>query len=100
MSDSTRIADLRVSRLTIFFVRYVYPPVGAWALVQRRRHQRVVEKTAHELGSRCCARGRRSAAKLADGATPDVPDCRRHHREHRLRHLFGAQVALRAYDDA
>jgi hypothetical protein len=37
MSDSTRVADLRVSRLTIFFVRYVYPLVGAWALVQRRR---------------------------------------------------------------
>ncbi len=51
MSDSTRIADLRVSRLTIFFVRYVYPLVGAWALIQRRRNQRVVEKTAHELGA-------------------------------------------------
>jgi hypothetical protein len=51
MSDSTRIADLRVSRLTIFFVRYVYPLVGIWALHERRRNQRVVEKTAERLGA-------------------------------------------------
>ncbi len=51
MSDSTRIAGLRVSRLTILFIRYVYPLVGAWALVQRRRNQRVGKKTAHELSA-------------------------------------------------
>jgi hypothetical protein len=51
MSDSTRIADLRVSRLTIFFVRYVYPLVGAWAVVQRRRNQRVVEEAAERIGA-------------------------------------------------
>lgn len=51
MSDSTRIADLRVSRLAIFFIRYVYPLVGIVALLQRRRNQRVVEKVAEGLGA-------------------------------------------------
>lgn len=41
-----RTVDLRVSRLTAWFVRYVYPLVGAWALIQRRRNQWVVEQTA------------------------------------------------------
>lgn len=51
MSNSTRIADLRVSRLSLWVIRYVYPLVGIWILVQRRRNQRVIERTAGRLGA-------------------------------------------------
>jgi hypothetical protein len=75
MSDSTRIADLRVSRLTVIFVRYVYPPVGARALVQRRRNRRVVERNAHELGADAARVV--VAAQLANGAPAHLRHGRR-----------------------
>jgi len=50
MSSSKPIADLRVSRLMILFVRYVYPVVILWALRERRRNQAVVVKEAAKIG--------------------------------------------------
>lgn len=50
MNDSKRIADLRVSKMTIVFVRYVYPAVILWALCERRRNQAVVVKEPRKLG--------------------------------------------------
>jgi hypothetical protein len=50
MDGSKRLADLRVSKMTIFFVRYVYPVVGLWALRERRRNQAIVVKEAAKLG--------------------------------------------------
>jgi hypothetical protein len=51
MQNTRRIADLRVSGLTIWFVRYVYPLVMLYALVQRRRNQKAAAHAAAELGS-------------------------------------------------
>ncbi len=72
MSDSTRIVDLRVSRLTISFIRYVYRMVGAWTLVQRRRNQRIMERTAHELGADAVHVIVAAQRKLSDGAAPGL----------------------------
>jgi hypothetical protein len=49
--SSKRIADLEVSGLVIFFVRYVYPLVGAVALVQGRRNNRRERHAAERLGT-------------------------------------------------
>jgi hypothetical protein len=51
VNDSKRIADLRLSKMTIVFVRYVYPAVILWALRERRRNQAVVVKEAAKIGS-------------------------------------------------
>lgn len=48
---SIRVADLRVSRVTRIFVRYVYPLVIAWALYQRGRNQKIVVIEAEKLGA-------------------------------------------------
>ncbi len=50
MRSSKRIADLEISRLMIWFLRYVYPVVILWALRERRRNQAVVVKEAANLG--------------------------------------------------
>jgi hypothetical protein len=50
VNDSKRIADLRVSKMTIVFVRYVYPAVILWALRQRRCNQAMVVKEAGKIG--------------------------------------------------
>jgi hypothetical protein len=51
MDHSKRIADLRVSKTTVFFVRYVYPAVILWALRERRRNQAIVVDQAANLGA-------------------------------------------------
>jgi len=50
MAKSARIADLRVSRTTILFVRYVYPVVILWALILRRRNEKKASHSAEQLG--------------------------------------------------
>jgi hypothetical protein len=50
MGKSTRIADLRVSRTTIMFVRYVYPFVILWALILRRCNEKKASRSAEQLG--------------------------------------------------
>jgi hypothetical protein len=50
VNDSKGIADLRVSKMTIVFVRYVYPAVILWALRERRRNQAMVVKEAGQIG--------------------------------------------------
>jgi hypothetical protein len=50
MDGSKRLADLRVSKVTIFFVRYVYPPVILLALRKRHRNQAIVVEEVGKLG--------------------------------------------------
>lgn len=48
--NSIRVADLRVSKLTIWFMRYVYPVAMLLTLIQRRRNQSVAASSAAKLG--------------------------------------------------
>jgi hypothetical protein len=44
-----RIVDIRVAKLAVAIVRYLFPPAMALALIQRRRNQRVVEREATKI---------------------------------------------------
>lgn len=48
---SIRLADLRVSKLAVAVVRYVYPPMLAWALIKRHRSERIAAREVEKLGS-------------------------------------------------
>jgi hypothetical protein len=49
--EGTRLADLRISPVGKFFLRWIYPPVLTWALWRRWKAQREAEAVAAKMGA-------------------------------------------------
>jgi hypothetical protein len=44
-----RLADVRVPRVHLWMLRYVFPPAMAWALRQRKRNEREAARSAEGI---------------------------------------------------